>query len=435
MFDFLPSLKRLFQPRGARSFRARLVVQALDRRELPTAGPNGIFCSCGPTTGFGEGSVTHALAVKDFVSRFLVRIGWNLVEPADGQFAWGLLDEQVQRAAQYGKQVTLAVVNGAGAPSWLYADGAQEFDFLFHGTPTRIPVPWDQVFLAKWTELIQQFGARYDGNPAVALVHITNSSGNGFEMQLPDTPPDRANWNALGYTPQRVSDSWIRVVDAFAAAFPSTPLDVELHPVLQSDEVPDAVMSHAWNTYGTQVGAFAGWWSQRNTTVYAGEWQLLQQGAVQSFSTVQFVTNATHDPNGFGDGGIHEAIHLAYHTGIRYMEPWDVDLLNPAFDALFRHLARRLADGGAPGGAYLAAGGLGQGDGPDAVSAGFTAAVTSRDEENPAGMMGLPTVPVRSAETVERRILHRPAPEEVNDTAGQILGAWAYLGGVVATGL
>jgi hypothetical protein len=324
------------------------VIEPLENRIQLTAGPIGIYCSGPPTTGFGEGSVTQAVAEKDFVSGFLVRIGWDLVEPTDGQFSWGLLDEQVQRAAAYGKQVTLAVVNGPSAPSWLYADGAQPFNYLFHGTLTRMPVPWDPVFLGKWTELIQHFGARYAGNPTVSLIHITSSTDNGFEMQLPDTPDDLNNWNAIGYTPQRVSDSWIQVVDTFAAAFRNDSLDVELHPVLQSDEVPNTVMAYAWNTYGTRVGAFAGWWSQHNTSVYPGPWQLLQQGVVQSFSSVQFVTNATKDPGGFGTGGIKGAIDLAFETGIRYMEPWDRDLLNPVFDTMFRNLAQRLA-GGTPG--------------------------------------------------------------------------------------
>jgi hypothetical protein len=327
-----------------------LAVEVLESRVQPSTGPVGIFCSAGPTTGVGQGSVTRAVAQKDFVSGILVRIGWNLVEPADGQFSWGLLDEQVQRAAGYGKQVTLAVTNSGHAPSWLYDDGAQSFSYLYQGTPTQMPVPWDPIFLSKWTELIRQFGARYDGNPTVALVHITNATANGFEMQLPSTPVDVANWNAIGYTPQLVINSWTQVVDAFAASFPNTPLDVELHPVLQSDEVPNAVMNYAWNTYGTQFGSFAAWWSQHNTTVYPGPWQLLQQGVVQSFSDVQFVTNATNNPDLFGAGGFQAAIDLAFDTGIRYMEPWQVDILNPAFDTMFRDLANRLSGGPTAGG-------------------------------------------------------------------------------------
>jgi hypothetical protein len=342
MIPFVGFLRRgRFRP--AREVPALEVLE--DRVQPSVTGPIGIFSSGGPTTGFGEGSVTAAVAAKDFVTGFLVRIDWHLVEPADGAFDWHLLDDQVARAAGYGKLVTLAVVNGGGAPDWLYAEGVQSFTFDFHGMQTRIPVPWDPIYLSKWTELIQQFGARYDGNPDVALVHVTNSTANGFEMQLPGSPRD---WIPLGYTPQRMIDSWTQVIDAFAAAFPSTNLDVELHPVLGSDEVPAALMTYAWNNYGQQFGAFAAWWSQHNTTVYPGPWQLLQQGVGQSFSTVQFVTNATHDPNGFGDGGIQGAIDLAFDTGISYMEPWDVDLLNPAFESMFEDLAMRLNGGGAP---------------------------------------------------------------------------------------
>ncbi len=349
----------------------------------PIVAARGIYCSCPPTTGQGTGSVIPAVAQKDFVSGILVRIGWSTLEPADNQFRWDLLDEQIQRAAQYGKKVTLAVINGPSAPAWLYAAGAQPFDYLFRGSPARMPVPWDPIYLSQWTELILWLGARYAAHATVAHVHVTHSTYNGFEMQLPSSNTDITNWNRLGYTHQRVSESWAVALYVYAYAFPATALDVELHPVLRSDEVPYNVMYYAWYSYGTRVGAFAGWWSQRNTTVYPGPWELLQWGPYLSFSTVQFVTNATNNPNGFGEGGIQRAIDLAYDTGIRYLEIWNADILNPAFDGMLRDLAARLGGGFAPGGPGGSApnGGAGGGDSPAALVSSLTGTPLWRNGE------------------------------------------------------
>jgi hypothetical protein len=95
---------------------------------------------------------------------------------------------------------------------------------MFRGSPSTMPVPWDPVHLAAWTHFIARLVERYRDHPAIALVHMTDASANGFEMQLPFTPEDRQGWQRIGYTTDRHSASWRSVIDAFAAAFPHTGL-------------------------------------------------------------------------------------------------------------------------------------------------------------------------------------------------------------------
>ena len=70
--------------------------------------PNGIYCSCGPTTASGSGSVAVNISSKPFVQGILVRIGWNTLEPDENNFKWSLLDTQIIRARNFGKKVSLA---------------------------------------------------------------------------------------------------------------------------------------------------------------------------------------------------------------------------------------------------------------------------------------------------------------------------------------
>jgi hypothetical protein len=224
-------------------------------------------------------------------------------------------------------------------PSWLEAEGAATFSYLFRGTPAKMPVPWDATFLTRWTNFVTALGNRYNGNPALELVHITTSSGNGFEMQLPSTPTDVANWNTAGYTVTKHVDAYKQVIDAFDAAFPDTPLDLEVHPVLNSDSVAQQAVAYGNEIIGDRFGVFAAWWSQKNAdTVYPGMYSLLRAQAAQTFATVQLVTNAKNDPNGFGDGGIQTALNRAYADGIRYFEPWDTDILNSSSAPMFQQL-------------------------------------------------------------------------------------------------
>lgn len=284
------------------------------------------------------------VASQDFVAGILVRVAWSDLEPTENAPVWTLLDNELALAQQYGKKVALAVVNGSSAPAWLAAKGAQMFAYSFRGSPMTMPVPWDSVYLSAWTNFIAKLGERYRDNPTITLVHITHSTLNGFEMQLPFSPQDQQAWLQVGYTPDRHIQSWKSVMDAFASAFPSKPLDVEVHPVLGSDQVAQEVVANGHTTLDSRFGVFAAWWSQKNaTTVYPGMYQLLQGAAAQSYATVQMVASHTQTPDAFGDGGFPEAINLALQSGVRYLEIWNDDLVNPALEPLLGETAARLS--------------------------------------------------------------------------------------------
>lgn len=271
------------------------------------------------------------VAAKPYVSGFLVRIGWSDLEPQPGQYAWALVDSQLARCRASGKRAALGIVCGPMTPAWLWGLGAQRFPYLLRGAPDTLAVPWDPVFLSRWTQLVAAVGARYDGDPTLALVHVTHSTYNGFEMQQPFSPVDQTAWQAKGYTHARLAGAYQPVIDAYAAAFPLTPLDIETHPVLQSDSVSTLVTQYAQGMYGSRIGVFAAWWAQKNTTVYPGQYAQLKAAALDRFATVQMVTNATSDSAGFGTGGLEIALSRSLTDGVRYWEVWNTDLLNASF--------------------------------------------------------------------------------------------------------
>ncbi len=302
--------------------------------------PVGVFSSGTPTTAVKD-SVDSRLEGRDYIDGALVRIGWDDIEISPGVYDWSRLDAQFDRADDFNLQISLGVVNGQQAPAWLAGAGAEMYSYYFPptGATVSMPVPWDDVFLSEWTEFVAALGARYRDEPALALVHITTSSGNGFEMQLPSTPTDVANWNAIGYSVERHVDAYEEVIDAFNDAFPETPLDLEIHPVLGSDAVAEQTVAYSNDAIGDRFGVFAAWWSQHNADdVYPGMYDLLKAQAAKTFAGVQLVTNSTRYDSKFGDGGIQEAIDRAYADGVRYFEPWDIDLLNAELTPMFNDL-------------------------------------------------------------------------------------------------
>ncbi|MGX1024426.1 T9SS type A sorting domain-containing protein [Psychroflexus sp. MBR-150] len=294
--------------------------------------PTGVWCSCPPTTGAGSGSVDPAVASKPYVKGILVRVVWKDIETSDNVYNWSLIDNQITAAQSYGKKISLAVGGGLNSPSWLYSLGVQSISFTvpFNGT---IPIPWDTTFLAKWTEFIAELGNRYANDNTIQLVYITNSSTNGFEMQLPFDPTP--SYTSIAYTDQKVIDSWKEVIDAFNSSFPNHYLTNDFHPVNQSNIVADSIYAYAKQNIGSRYGANGWWWTQNNTSVYPSQFAILQNSTTTNlFTGIQMAHSGITSPSSFGTGGMPTALSLAISNNICYWEIWNNDITNGSFDTL-----------------------------------------------------------------------------------------------------
>ncbi len=294
--------------------------------------PTGIWCSCPPTTGVGNGSVVPNVAAKSYVNGILVRVAWKDLETTDNVYNWSLIDNQLTAARSYGKKVSLAIGGGLNAPNWLYTLGVQSISYTipFNGT---IPIPWDTVFLKKWGEFINELGNRYANDTTIRLVYMTNSSTNGFEMQLPFNPTP--SYQTIGYTDQKIIDSWEYVIDQFKSAFPNHYLTNDYHPVNSSNLVADSIYAYATSTIGSRYGANGWWWTQNNTTVYPSQYAILQHSATANmFTGIQMAYSGTSNPDMFGTGGMPAALSLAISDKICYWEIWNEDITNSAFDSI-----------------------------------------------------------------------------------------------------
>lgn len=295
--------------------------------------PTGVYCSCGPTMGTGNGSVDPAVAAKPFVKGILVRVPWNLLEPTDNNFTWTLIDGQITAAKKYGKKISLGIGNGPAVPRWLFDKGVERLIATVPKTDT-IAMPWDSIYLAQWSEFVAALGNQYKNDTTIQLVYISNSTSNGFEMQLPfQSIPTLAD---AGYTDEKMTTSWRVCIDAFNDAFPNHYLSNDFHPVNGSNAVADSVYAYATATIGSRYGANAWWWTQKNAkTVYPAQYAISQRSAKDNkFTGVQFANSGTTDSAKFGEGGMPAALQLAIDDGICYWEIWNQDILNPKFEQL-----------------------------------------------------------------------------------------------------
>ncbi len=314
---------------------------------IPSAvlSPQGLFVS-GPPTSACSHSVITSLGEKPFVSGFLIRVGWDDLEPAKGIYDFTLLDRELAAAAKLRKKVVLAIVNGPHAPAWLYAQKVPAITLSARGRIMTIPLPWDETYLSFWTTFIQKLGEHLRGSPDIVLVHITHATLNGFEMSLAFSPDEERAWIDQGYDATKLLRSWKTVIVAFAKAFPLTALDVEVHPVLGDDAVAKGVVEEGYQICPGRFGVFAAWWSAANTHFYAGMFSLIQQAGATTFATAQMVASQT--PNrfnpigGLGEGSLEQAFAIGQKNGVHYFEVWETDLQNPELEMLFSRTAQSL---------------------------------------------------------------------------------------------
>jgi hypothetical protein len=196
---------------------------------------------------------------------------WKDIEPQEGQYQWASLDEVMAKVTPMHKYVTLRMFPGISTPDWVYAKGAKAFEFVdknpfhgeafypqghrfsTHGAGLRMPIPWDEVFLASWEKFVEVYGNHYRNATNIAMVHVTGPTRHSAEMHLPKDREDQEKWRAAGYTPQKLIGAWKRSIDAFARAFPQTPLVLNLSPVIFEDGVMEEVVRYGYGQYGRRL--------------------------------------------------------------------------------------------------------------------------------------------------------------------------------------
>jgi hypothetical protein len=168
-------------------------------------------------------------------------------------------------------------------------------------------------------------------------------------MQLPHNPEDLRAWKSAGYAPERVITAWKKIIDAFAEAFPTQPLDIDVHRVLGADQVAQEVVAYGYDKLRERFGVFGGWLSGRPASAdeyHSGMHTLVKNYGAKTFIDFQLVANETHQPERFAAGGLKTAIAQGMTWGARYFEIWGMDARNVKLQPYLRELALQLKNQG-----------------------------------------------------------------------------------------
>jgi hypothetical protein len=303
--------------------------------------------------GVSSYQVDSSMLTNPSVDGISIRMFWTDVEPTEGVFGWSTLDSLIAQTASAGKVVSIRIMPGYSTPDWVYAAGAQAFNFVWDQSTwgpafcsiARIPVPWDPVFLSKWNALVQAFGAHYSNNAAVVAVKITGLSTESEETNLPfsvnkpltngqigcTSNNDVANWQAIGYTRTRAVNAWEQIAQMFQQAFPGMLLEDSIQPggfppidnngnLISGFNGADTIASqnitnYAVSTFGTQFGF--------QNDALTSTWNWSYQAGFASRVETGYQTLAALGLN------LPAALNNVINSGADYVELYEGDLTNP----------------------------------------------------------------------------------------------------------
>ncbi len=160
-----------------------------------------------------------------------VTLQWKTLDVGPGRYDWGWLDRYLAQDARLGKADGVGLdpydgpcCGGSGVPPYV-AQASPDVEITC-GTEV-IPRYWHPSYRAAYGRFIADFGRRFDGDPRIAFVEV------GVGM-FGETQPARDEHDVCLEAAGLTSAEWLDyarwAIDAYAAAFPRTPLVLEYAP-------------------------------------------------------------------------------------------------------------------------------------------------------------------------------------------------------------
>jgi hypothetical protein len=254
-------------------------------------------------------------------------LDWRYLEPAPGVYSWQLVDTAINNSAATGKPVILRVLAGIRSPAWVYLVAQKVIIPATQFTPAGwLPAPWDRGFLNAWETFVAAFGARYNGNPHIALIQ-TAGTGIYGESYLPGGV---AIWTAAGYTEAKYLAAIKEIVQKYLTAFPRTPISLNVSigvSGLASENVMMPLVQWVSQTYGNRV--------------------YVQQNGLSGTSTVNrlavikaplFGLQMVGPASQSRTGSLCAAFAVALAARAKYVEVYYSDVISAANNGLLRYL-------------------------------------------------------------------------------------------------
>ena len=309
-------------------------------------------------------SIEPSVLSNPNVDGIALRYSWDELEPADGTFDWSGIDAAVAAAGAAGKRVSISVSAGYRTPAWVYAEGARSIHFVWDEkwgatlcSVQSTPVPWDAVFIAKWSAFARALGERYGTNPIVADLKLTGINYKSEETSLPHAAGgpiaggactsfnDVAAWVTAGYTRALVENAWLQIAAVWSQSS-SKPFAAMLNP----DGFPPideagAIEQGRKSDYGTTSDLLS-----LGRALYPTRFIAQNNGLSPHWIWTPLAATGSSAPSGYqmvGPSGnqtdAQAALELALKGSAQFVEMYIPDIINPNLSGIMAAAHLRLA--------------------------------------------------------------------------------------------
>lgn len=122
---------------------------------------------------YDRGDAASSGYLPETVAYYRQEFNWKVLNPAEGQFNWGILDHYIDLARSEGKDASFRVMTMVGesfggheVPDWVLKKGAVILDY---GAPDYS----NCVYQDEWAKFVQAMIEHYDGSPDIAFIDIS----------------------------------------------------------------------------------------------------------------------------------------------------------------------------------------------------------------------------------------------------------------------
>jgi hypothetical protein len=261
--------------------------------------------------------------------------GWELLEPEQGKYRWESLDHALDLAIRYRKYLSIHLLASPRPPHWLEQEGAQFFSGVdFRQRRTRDVVPWDRVYLERYTKFLQTLASHLQQRKAESYVF-----GLGAVVPVAECNLVCCRGNMLGdvrYDRSAYLAACKQMLDVYASTFRQARIFIS-PPVRNLICVPEPdhnffpeEMNYGLSKYGKRMWMFAADLNAEGSERTAPYLQFASKTGLG----YQTIWSATDDPGhrmkGTFPGNLLESVNRGIKNGALYFEIYAVDVLNPS---------------------------------------------------------------------------------------------------------
>jgi len=189
--------------------------------------------------------IEKALREAPWISGINEPVTWKIIEPQEDSFQWNQMDRLFSILKKNNRIISITLTMGLNdpAPDWIFQKkGVRKLAHIGQNPHLKsfqheiaMPYPLDDEYAEVWFHFIKAFAERYRDEAPFVAIHL-GGIGDGPETFLPSNPEDMKQWEAMGFTDDKLISLYKKWIDFYGITFPSQRIILDVCKVFGDKE-------------------------------------------------------------------------------------------------------------------------------------------------------------------------------------------------------